>query len=137
MKSVKIKDYMSSSIMSFKPEDSIISALRKLIKNGRSGGPVLDNNGKLIGLLSEIDCLKEVLMDGYYQEAGDRVVDHMSTEIDCVQQDDDIIICADLFIKGRRRLPVLDGEKLVGIVTRQDFGRSLIDRIDNPHHGNN
>ena len=137
MHSVKIKDYMSSNITSFKPEDSIISALRTLIKKGRSGAPVLDNEGKLVGILSEIDCLKEVLMDGYYQEAGDRVANHMTKELDCVNQDDDIITCADLFIKGRRRLPVLDGNKLVGIVTRQDFARALINRIDHPHHGKN
>jgi len=135
--SVKIKDYMSSNVTTFKPEDSIISALRTLIKKGRSGAPVLDNEGTLVGILSEIDCLKEVLMDGYYQEAGDRVANHMTRELDSVNQDDDIITCADLFMKGRRRLPVLDGHKLVGIITRQDFARALINRIDHPHHGKN
>ena len=137
MHSVKIKEYMSPNVTTFKPEDSIISALRTLIKKGRSGAPVLDNEGTLVGILSEIDCLKEVLMDGYYQEAGDRVADHMTKELDCVNQDDDIITCADLFMKGRRRLPVVDGNKLVGIVTRQDFARALINRIDHPHHGKN
>lgn len=137
MHSVKIKDYMSSNVTTFKPEDSIISALRTLIKKGRSGAPVLDNEGTLVGILSEIDCLKEVLMDGYYQEAGDRVANHMTRELDSVNQDDDIITCADLFMKGRRRLPVLDGHKLVGIITRQDFARALINRIDHPHHGKN
>jgi CBS domain-containing protein len=76
-------------------------------------------------------------MGGYYQEAGDRVADHMATEVDSVQQDDNIIVTADLFLNGRRRLPVLNGDKLVGIITRQDFGRALINAIDNPHHGNN
>ena len=137
MHSVKIKDYMSSNVTTFKPEDSIISALRTLISKGRSGAPVLDNEGKLVGILSEIDCLKEVLMDGYYQEAGDRVANHMTKELDCVNQDDDIIACAELFMQGRRRLPVLNGDKLVGIVTRQDFARALLNRIDHPHHGNN
>jgi len=137
MNSAKIKDYMSSKMMTFRPDDSIISALRQLVKQGRSGGPVIDNSGKLVGLLSEIDCLKEVMMVGYYQEAGDRVMDHMSTAMDCVQQEDDIVVCADHFLKGRRRLPVLKDDKLVGIITRQDFARALIDRIDHPHHGNN
>lgn len=137
MESIKIKDYMSSNVMTFKPEDSVIDALRKLIKVGRSGAPVIDNKGQIVGILSELDCLQEALNGGYYQEAGDRVADHMTTDIDCVQQDDDIIKTADLFIKGRRRLPVLDGEELVGIITRQDFGRALIHNIDHPHHGDN
>jgi len=137
MNSIKIKDYMTSNVTTFKPEDSVIDALRKLIQKGRSGGPVLDNGGKLVGILSELDCLKEALQGGYYQEAGDRVADHMTKAPDCVQQEDDIISCAELFLKGRRRLPVLNGEQLVGIITRQDFGRALVDRIDHPHHGKN
>ena len=123
--------------MTFKPEDNVIEALRKLITAGRSGAPVIDNQGNLVGVLSEIDCLKEALMDSYYQETGDRVADHMSTQSDAVQADDNILVTADLFLKGRRRLPVLDGNQLVGIITRQDFGRALIDTIDNPYHGDN
>ncbi|MDX1453079.1 MAG: CBS domain-containing protein [Oleiphilaceae bacterium] len=137
MDSIKVSDYMSSNVMTFKPEDSVIDALRKLIKSGRSGAPVVDNEGRLVGILSEIDCLKEALMGGYYQEAGDRVADHMTSNPDSVQQSDDIIRAGDLFLRGRRRLPVLDGEKLVGIITRKDFGRALIHTIDHPHHGNN
>ena len=137
MHSVKIKDYMSTQVIAFKPEESIIAALRKLVQQGHSGGPVLDNEGKLIGIISEIDCLKEALMDGYYQQVGDRVADHMTTELDFVKQDDDIIKCADFFYKGRRRLPVLDNDKFVGIITRKDFARALINRIDHPHHGKN
>lgn len=128
---------MSTQVIAFKPEESIVSALRKLVQQGHSGGPVIDNEGKLIGILSEIDCLKEALMDGYYQQVGDRVADHMSTELDFVKQEDDILKCADYFYKGRRRLPVLDKGRLVGIITRKDFAKALINRIDNPHHGNN
>lgn len=137
MQSVKIKDYMSPNVLTFKPEDSVIKALRILVKKGRSGAPVIDNEGKLVGILSEIDCLKEALNDGYYQEIGDRVADHMTTKLDMVELEDDIITCADHFMNGRRRLPVMDQGKLVGIITRQDFARALINRIDHPHHGDN
>lgn len=137
MQSIKVKDYMSANVMTFKPEDSVIDALRRLIKAGRSGAPVVDNQGSLVGILSEFDCLKEALMGGYFQQGGDRVADHMTGYADTVQQDNNIIATADLFLKGRRRLPVLDGEKLVGIITRQDFGQALIDTIDHPSHGNN
>lgn len=137
MESIKVGDYMSANVMAFKPEDSVIDALRQLIKHGRSGAPVVDNEGRLVGILSEFDCLKEALMGGYYQEAGDRVADHMTINPDAVQKDDDIIRAGELFLEGRRRLPVLEGEKLVGIISRSDFGRALIHTIDHPHHGNN
>jgi CBS domain-containing protein len=137
MKDVKVKDYMTHSVMTFNPQDGIIEALRMLLKAGRSGGPVVDAEGRLVGMISEIDCLKEALMGGYYQQGGDRVGDHMVTAVDVVKVDDDILAVADLFMKGRRRLPVVDGDKIVGIITRPDFARALIDRIDNPHHGKN
>ncbi|MCP5208173.1 MAG: CBS domain-containing protein [Hahellaceae bacterium] len=137
MKEVKVKDYMTKQVLTFRPEDGVIETLRALLKAGRSGGPVVDDKGRLVGLISEIDCLKEALMGGYYQQEGDKVADHMATEVDVVNVDDDILAVADLFMKGRRRLPVVDGDKIVGIISRPDFARALIDRIDNPHHGKN
>ncbi len=135
MKSVKVRDYMTRRVLSFSPEESIVTALRTLLKEGHAGGPVLDETGNLVGMLSEIDCLKEVLQGGYYQSAGDSVSDHMTTEVDKVQADDDILSTSDLFLKGRRRLAVVEDGKLVGLITRQDFGKALINKIDNPHHG--
>ncbi len=135
MQSLKVRDYMTRNILTLKEEDSVIDALRKLIKAGRSGAPVVDDKGNIVGLLSEIDCLKEALMGGYYQQAGDRVSDHMTRDIDSVNADDDILVTADLFIKGRRRLPVMEDGKLAGIITRCDFGKALLDTIDHPHHG--
>ena len=137
MKSTLVKDYMSANVMTFKPEDNVIEALRKLVKKGHSGAPVVDNEGSLVGMLSEIDCLKEALMDGYFQSASDRVADHMSKQVDSVRAEDNILVLADMFVGGRRRVPVLEGNKLVGIITRQDFARALIYSIDHPHHGDN
>lgn len=135
MKSILVKDYMSTSVVGFKPEDNVIEALRQLVKKGHSGAPVLDNEGRLVGMLSEIDCLKEAIMDGYFQSASDRVADHMTKEVDAVQASDNILILADMFVGGRRRVPVLEDGVLVGIITRQDFARALIYTIDHPHHG--
>jgi len=135
VKSTLVKDYMSESVTSFKPEDNLVEALRQLVKKNHSGAPVLDNEGRLVGMLSEIDCLKEALMDGYFQSASDRVADHMTKEVDFVQASDNILVLADIFIGGRRRVPVLEDGVLVGIITRQDFARALIYKIDHPHHG--
>ena len=73
---------------------------------------------------------KEALMDGYFQQVGDRVADHMTKDVDVVKQDDDIIICADYFYKGRRRLPVLDDGKLVGIVSIGDVVKRLLEKYE-------
>ncbi|KZZ16453.1 hypothetical protein A3750_23195 [Oleiphilus sp. HI0079] len=59
----------------------------------------------------------------------------MTKEVDCVKANDNILVLADMFVGGRRRVPVVDEGALVGIITRQDFARALIYTIDHPHHG--
>ncbi len=136
MKSIKVRDYMTSNVLTFRKEDNAIEALRRLLKAGRSGGPVIDDEGKVIGMLSEYDCLKEALMDGYYQSGGgDSVADHMTREVEVVKADDDILITSELFLRGRRRIPVIEDGRLVGIISRVDFAKALIKTIDNPRHG--
>lgn len=126
---------MTSNVLTFKREDSVIDALRRLLKAGRSGGPVVDPAGCVIGMLSEYDCLKEALMDGYYQTGSDIVGNHMTCEVDVVNAEDNILVTSELFLRGRRRIPVIEDGVLVGIISRVDFARALIANIDHPKHG--
>jgi predicted transcriptional regulator len=133
MKSLKVKDYMTKNVLCFSPDEDIVGVLRKLLKGGHAGGPVVDAEGNLVGMISEIDCLKETLQGGYYQQAGDSVREHMAKEVDKVEVEDDMFSTAELFLKGRRRLAVTDKGKLVGIITRQDFAKALMKQIDSNH----
>ncbi|SVD16951.1 uncharacterized protein METZ01_LOCUS369805, partial [marine metagenome] len=47
---------MTKKLVTFRPETNVLEAIDILLKNKISGAPVLDENGNIIGVLSEIDC---------------------------------------------------------------------------------
>jgi len=63
---VLVKDIMTTNLVLFTVEQSIHEVMNSFIKNKISGGPVVDDRGKLIGVISEADCMKEVSDSRYF-----------------------------------------------------------------------
>jgi CBS domain-containing protein len=104
----------------------ILRASQVLIGNDISGAPVLDRHGRLIGILTERDCLRVVLQAAYHGEPGGQVHEYMSWQPVSVRPDDTILDLAQRFIKEKyRRYPVLDGGRLVGVISRRDVMRAM------------
>ena len=61
LKSVKVRDYMTTDLVTFSPEMDLFRAIDRLLAHRISGAPVLDADGHLVGLLSEGDCLKGIV----------------------------------------------------------------------------
>ncbi len=89
--SIKVRDYMTRGLVTLKPEMDLFEAIRLLHSNSISGAPVVDMDGHLLGMLSEGDCLNGIIKDIYYEEAGGKVADFMSTQVETIGPDDDII----------------------------------------------
>ena len=136
LKSIKVRDYMTTKLITFRPDVDIFEAIKILQPSRISGAPVVDSNGQLIGILSEGDCLKAIIKDIYYDEAGGKVSDFMSTEIATIGPEDDIIDVAVEFQKQKRkRFPVLDDGELVGQISQRDILRAVIEISQHPDHG--
>lgn len=127
LRSVKVQDYMSTGLVTFHPETDLFEAINILLKHSISGAPVVNQQGELVGLLSEVDCLRAILTLTYHEEEmGGRVRDCMTSSVEVVNHDANIIEVAKIFIeKGRRRLPVTRGGKLVGQISRSDILRAV------------
>jgi CBS domain-containing protein len=65
-----IEKYMVTEVVSFAPDDDIIHAMRVLLEAHLSGGPVLDSDGQMVGVLSQKDCLAIVYNTAYHQDWG-------------------------------------------------------------------
>ena len=132
LRSVKVQDYMTTQLITFKPETDLFEAINVFTEHNISGAPVVDDRGEMIGMLSEVDCLKNILSYTYHEEEkGGHVGDFMSDKVDTVNYDDDIVNLAELFIKGpRRRFPVLKEGKLVGQISRKDVLRAVKEFVD-------
>ncbi|WP_207063710.1 CBS domain-containing protein [Motiliproteus sp. SC1-56] len=132
LRSVKVQDYMTTKLVTFKPDTDLFEAINRLADSNISGAPVVDERGALIGMMSEVDCLKSILRYTYHnEEMGGKVGDFMTTDVETIAHDADIIALSEQFIAGkRRRLPVMNGGKLVGQISRKDVLRAVKDFVD-------
>lgn len=126
IKSIKVKDYMSGSLITFSPDTDVRDAIHELVKHRIAGAPVVDSHGTLVGMLSEFDCLNVILKAAYHERPGGPVSELMTTEVDTVEAGMSIIDLAELFIaSGYRRYPVMKDNMLVGQISRRDVLRAL------------
>ncbi len=120
LNSLLVKDYMASAMITLRPHVDIVEAAQTLQEYRLSGAPVIDDHNRVIGFLSEKDCLHTVLSAVYNQDYGDLVEDRMTKNIQSVHPSDNITDIAERFLKdGVRMYPVLDKDVLVGMISRQ------------------
>ncbi|MEM7381069.1 MAG: CBS domain-containing protein [Bacteroidota bacterium] len=118
-----VEDYMTTRLTTFRPEQSILEVMELFAKNRISGGPVLDDNGFLVGLISEADCMKQISESRYFnQPILDKSVEkYMTKDVQTIPHNISIFDAAGIFDKhNRRRLPVMKNDILVGQISRKD-----------------
>ena len=126
IKSCIVKDHMTRTLVTFKRETNILDAIHTLVEHRIAGAPVVDDAGNLIGMLSELDCLKVALQAGYYGEYGGPVADYMSGDVMTVNAEMSNVDLAQRFQDSRyRRFTVTDKYRLVGQISRRDALRAL------------
>ncbi|MFV8823245.1 CBS domain-containing protein [Thauera sp. WH-2] len=126
LSSLLVKDYMVGDHLAFKSDTNLLKAVHTLLKHGLSGAPVVDDNSRLIGFLSEKDCLKAALDASYFRREEGTVQDFMSRDLTSISGDASLIDAIQLFLsKHYRCLPVCEGSRLVGQISRRDILRGL------------
>lgn len=125
MKSVKVRDYMATRLVTFKPDTHVTEAMDQLLKHRISGAPVVDDDGRMVGILSEVDLIQVIVQDSYYDESVGIVADYMQESVETIDADMDIYTLAEkFFAEHRRRFPVTSRGKLVGQISRRDVLRA-------------
>jgi len=128
MKSVKVSDYMTRKLITFKPSTPLFEAMNTMLEQRISGAPVVDDAGQLIGVLSEIDFLEEVLKRSYHGSIEGTVSEVMTEGAQSVPADTDIYSVSEIFVRDRRRrLPVVHEGRLVGQISRRDVLKAVKD----------
>jgi predicted transcriptional regulator len=125
-KSALVKHYMTGKLVTFHPDTDVLDAIHVLLDQGIAGAPVIDDDGNLVGMLSEIDCMKIALHAGYHGHWGGPVSDYMTINTETVDADMNIVDLAQHFLDTNfRRFPVLKDHRLVGQISRRDVLRAL------------
>ena len=120
---VLVENYMTSNLVTFSANQSILEVMELFIKHRISGGPVVDEKGNLIGIISEADCMKHISESRYFNMPilDKSVENHMTIDVETIPHNMNIFDAASHFHKShRRRLPVMENGKLVGQISRKD-----------------
>lgn len=114
---------MVTSVVTMRGDERVRDAVRLLLKNHFSGVPVVDDDGRLVGVISEKDCIRALMLAMQDHVPAVYVRDVMTKEgILTITEDTHVLTIAHLFLTHPvRRLPVVRGEKLVGQVSRRDL----------------
>lgn len=126
-RSILIDDFMTKNLATATDDMDLLSLVDLLLRRGISGAPVVDGSGHLIGMVSEHDCLKAILVGTYQGEVGGSVADVLTTSVETIRLGTSIVEAANQMVtSGRRRLPVVDHEnRLIGQISRSDLLRAV------------
>ncbi len=125
---ILVRDYMSRIVVKLRPDMEILRAVHHLIEGRVSGAPVVDENGSVVGMLTERDCMKVVLNAAYHQEHGGLVREFMATSIEGIEPDLSIVDAARRFYEKKYlRYPVIENGQLIGVLSRSDVMRAMGD----------
>ena len=122
MKTLKVKDYMSTDVVTIGVDATIHDAIEKMLENNIHGLLVLDDSGKPLGVITTDDVLAVVEKGESGQDAIVR--EFMSIGIMAVDPDYDLHKTLEIMRRNKmHRLPVMKDRKLLGIITSNDILR--------------
>ncbi|MFO7667934.1 MAG: CBS domain-containing protein [Desulfobacterales bacterium] len=147
-----VKDIMKTDVISVSPETEITYATKLLLENHINGVPVIDKNGKLVGIICQSDVIAQQkklpipsffsFLDGFISLSSMKNLEKEVKKISAVavsqamtpnpvtvRPDTVIEVVAALMVDSNyHTIPVVEGGKLVGIVGKEDVLRTLIPR---------
>ena len=148
---VPARDVMTTEVITFTPDEAITDAMQRLVDQGVDAGPVVDPDGKVVGMLSTGDLIVQEsqlhyptvinILGGLIELPGSKrrfeheleqavavdVEDAMSSDPVTCGPDDTVEIVATLMHDNEvSRVPVVEDGRLVGIIARGDILRAII-----------
>lgn len=148
------RDIMTTDVCTLSPNASVLEAAKLLVERRISGAPVVDGEGRVIGIVSEGDLIrraelgtekewsgwreflmaKRTLAHEFIRSHATRVADIMTAPVWTVTESRTLADLAELFEKKNiRRAPVVRDGRLAGIVSRADMVRALLQCWEQAH----
>ncbi|MCA9230804.1 MAG: CBS domain-containing protein [Planctomycetales bacterium] len=128
-----VRDIMTSHVVFIDPDDTVEHAIDLMLRHGISGLPVVDSSGQLLGVITEFDVL-DIVHDFFTEK--NQVYHYMTRDIQTVDANTSATELADIFCqRSIRRYPVVDNNRLVGIISRRELIRLVHNvRTNNSHY---
>lgn len=124
-------DFMTEHVCTATPDMSLSAVVELLLKHGTSNAPVIERHNdrnRLAGFISEKDCLAALSDELFFgsPSPSQTAATVMRRHPVCVAPSTDLFALASIFaVHGYRHLPVVEGEELLGMVSRRDVLRAM------------
>ena len=143
---MRASDVMSRDVVTVKPDDTVLHAVRLMLQGRISGLPVVNDAGDLVGIVTEGDLLRRSeletqrkrprwieffvgpgrLADEYTHASGRKVHEVMTPDVQSVTEDAPLNAVVGVMERHRiKRVVIMRGRKLAGIITRANLLRAL------------
>lgn len=130
---MRARDIMTRSVLSVQPSVPVAKAAAILAGRGFTALPVTDETGDLVGIVTEADLIgnrfpvsEQAAEAAATTGPAATVGDVMTTPVVGVSHDTDVsVVAREMLTERRRSLPIVDGNRLVGVITRRDIVRAL------------
>jgi CBS domain-containing protein len=124
----QVRDCMTPRVVTVAPDQDVIEAMKTMLDHRVSGVPVVDTRGNLVGLLTQRDCLTVAYRAGYHGDLAGRVSEFMTMEVETVPAGMPLVEVIERFYRSsHRRFPVMEGNQLVGLISRRDVLRAVLE----------
>lgn len=127
---LKVSDYMTRELITFRPDQMVEEVIQALLKYKISGGPVVNENNELIGIISEGDCLKDISESRYYNMPMEqhKVENRMHKKVETIDGNMNVFDAAKVFLDSKiRRFPIVENGKLVGQISQKDILKAALE----------
>ena len=119
MDSINVNEHMDRQPVLLSPSMSLATAVELLLTNKKIGAPVVEADGKLVGFLSQQDCLAVMLKSSYHCDLIAIVKDCMRTDVLSVTPESSVLHLAEQMLGPKPKIyPVVEEGKVVGTISR-------------------
>ena len=122
---LKARDIMTSQVICIHKDTPVFEAVDLMVTNSITGIPVIENDSKLVGILSEQDVLR--LFETYEDEKNKTVSDFMTQPAIHFEEDENVEdICSCMMQNSIRRVPITSNGRVVGVISRSDILKQIL-----------
>ncbi len=131
---IQVRDYMLYDTPVVHPDMPLTEVTELLCNKNLLGVPVVDRNKKLVGFISEQDCIQKLLTSSYYCDISPVVSDVMRSEVLTLSPGDGIIELADSMKSNKPKIyPVVEDGRVLGIINRTQVLKALSENLQKCH----
>ncbi|AMO55249.1 hypothetical protein GZ77_11255 [Endozoicomonas montiporae] len=125
-----VKDIVRKNIVPLSSDLMLADAVERILASGLTGLPVVNDDRKLVGFLSEQDCIAQMISGTYHSDSRKVVSDLMHKEPLSVSPEESVIDIAQRMQGNKPKVyPVIQDYELVGVISRKDVLQALSEMI--------